>query len=77
MRGDGCCFWLSSAPLLVLRLLLWCWTSQHSWRSVLLVQAKHRREMLEQARKVKQEQVEVIKEAVKKVLEDMHLSSSS
>merc|ERR1719264_1816318 len=77
VRGDGCCFWLSSAPLLVLRLLLWCWTSQHSWRSVLLVQAKQRREMLEQARKVKQEQVEVIKEAVKKVLEDMHLSSSS
>ena len=42
-----------------------------------MVQAKQRREMLEQARKVKQEQVEVIKEAVKKVLEDLHLSSSS
>ena len=41
------------------------------------MQAKQRREVLEQARKVKQEQVEVIKEAVKKVLEDMHLSSLS
>ena len=57
---------------MILRPLLWCWTSQHSWRSVLLVQAKQRRELLEEERKVKQEKVEVIKEAVKKVLEDMH-----
>ena len=41
------------------------------------MQAKQRRQKMEEERKMKQEQVEVIKEAVKKVLEDMHPSASS
>ena len=74
---DACCFCLSSAPLVPLRFLLWCWTSKHSWRTELLMQAKQRRQIAEEDGKVKQKQLELIKEAVKKVLEDLQDSSTN
>ena len=74
---DACCFCLSSAPLVPLRFLLWCWTSKHSWRTELLMQAKQRRQIAEEDGKEKQKQLELIKEAVKKVLEDLQDSSTN